>query len=253
MADQPESSNSKGTERGFSTTILECKKAPNWLVVDEAVNDDNSVGCSGSNPYNRAVTVQNQVPSAFSPIKKEIIKEAEIEGEIGVLNVKSLFCINLSQQDTKKEKEKRMAVLWKQTSCLSVDHIHWEMEQIATRLKSFRLENSSVTGFIFGESTMDVGDKTRHVCLSAHRRQEVAVCTCDRDMSRRGESRRVSVCDITETAVKFDIHMQACLSMAWGKTTETERGFPGDKKKHYNNCKRDPKAEEITLFFHIHI
>lgn len=35
---------SKGTtKRDFSTAILERKKAPNRLVVDEAVNDDNSV------------------------------------------------------------------------------------------------------------------------------------------------------------------------------------------------------------------
>ncbi|XP_042054259.1 cell division control protein 48 homolog E-like [Salvia splendens] len=40
---QPESSDSKGTKRDFSTAILERKKAPNRLVVDEAVNDDNSV------------------------------------------------------------------------------------------------------------------------------------------------------------------------------------------------------------------
>lgn len=34
---------SKGTKRDFSTAILERKKAANRLVVDEAVNDDNSV------------------------------------------------------------------------------------------------------------------------------------------------------------------------------------------------------------------
>lgn len=33
----------KGTKRDFSTAILERKKAANRLVVDEAVNDDNSV------------------------------------------------------------------------------------------------------------------------------------------------------------------------------------------------------------------
>lgn len=33
----------KGTKRDFSTAILERKKAPNRLVVDEATNDDNSV------------------------------------------------------------------------------------------------------------------------------------------------------------------------------------------------------------------
>ncbi|QCE06030.1 transitional endoplasmic reticulum ATPase [Vigna unguiculata] len=43
MANQPESSDAKGTKRDFSTAILERKKAPNRLVVDEAVNDDNSV------------------------------------------------------------------------------------------------------------------------------------------------------------------------------------------------------------------
>ncbi|KAG8374229.1 hypothetical protein BUALT_Bualt11G0109400 [Buddleja alternifolia] len=42
MTNQPESSNSKGTKKDFSTAILERKKAPNRLVVDEAVNDDNS-------------------------------------------------------------------------------------------------------------------------------------------------------------------------------------------------------------------
>ncbi|GAU20313.1 hypothetical protein TSUD_337940 [Trifolium subterraneum] len=43
MANQPESSDAKGNKRDFSTAILERKKAPNRLVVDEAVNDDNSV------------------------------------------------------------------------------------------------------------------------------------------------------------------------------------------------------------------
>ena len=33
----------KGTKRDFSTAILERKKAANRLVVDEAINDDNSV------------------------------------------------------------------------------------------------------------------------------------------------------------------------------------------------------------------
>ena len=33
----------KGSKKDFSTAILERKKAPNRLVVDEAVNDDNSV------------------------------------------------------------------------------------------------------------------------------------------------------------------------------------------------------------------
>ncbi|EOA25136.1 hypothetical protein CARUB_v10018445mg [Capsella rubella] len=43
MADQAESSDSKGTKKDFSTKILERKKAANRLVVDEAINDDNSV------------------------------------------------------------------------------------------------------------------------------------------------------------------------------------------------------------------
>lgn len=33
----------KGSKKDFSTAILERKKSPNRLVVDEAVNDDNSV------------------------------------------------------------------------------------------------------------------------------------------------------------------------------------------------------------------
>ncbi|KAL8540371.1 hypothetical protein ACS0TY_001832 [Phlomoides rotata] len=33
----------KGTKKDFSTAILERKKAANRLVVDEAINDDNSV------------------------------------------------------------------------------------------------------------------------------------------------------------------------------------------------------------------
>ncbi|XP_077244236.1 cell division cycle protein 48 homolog [Tasmannia lanceolata] len=40
---QPSSSEPKGTKRDFSTAILERKKSPNRLVVDEAINDDNSV------------------------------------------------------------------------------------------------------------------------------------------------------------------------------------------------------------------
>ncbi|XP_052489014.1 cell division cycle protein 48 homolog isoform X2 [Gossypium raimondii] len=43
MSKQAESSDSKGTKRDFSTAILERKKAPNRVVVDEAINDDNSV------------------------------------------------------------------------------------------------------------------------------------------------------------------------------------------------------------------
>ncbi|KAJ0855125.1 putative vesicle-fusing ATPase [Helianthus annuus] len=43
MSNQPESSDSKGGKKDFSTAILERKKAPNRLVVDEAINDDNSV------------------------------------------------------------------------------------------------------------------------------------------------------------------------------------------------------------------
>ncbi|KAL0805371.1 hypothetical protein Bca101_097862 [Brassica carinata] len=43
MANQPESSDPKGAKRDFSTAILEKKKAVNRLVVDEAINDDNSV------------------------------------------------------------------------------------------------------------------------------------------------------------------------------------------------------------------
>ncbi|XP_020253671.1 cell division control protein 48 homolog D-like [Asparagus officinalis] len=45
-SDQGEASSSsdpKGAKRDFSTAILERKKAANRLVVDEAVNDDNSV------------------------------------------------------------------------------------------------------------------------------------------------------------------------------------------------------------------
>ncbi|XP_048592950.1 LOW QUALITY PROTEIN: cell division control protein 48 homolog D [Brassica napus] len=43
MANQPESSDPKGAKSDFSTAILEKKKAVNRLVVDEAINDDNSV------------------------------------------------------------------------------------------------------------------------------------------------------------------------------------------------------------------
>ncbi|KAF8403105.1 hypothetical protein HHK36_011199 [Tetracentron sinense] len=43
MSNQPESSDSKGPKKDFSTAILERKKAANRLVVDEAMNDDNSV------------------------------------------------------------------------------------------------------------------------------------------------------------------------------------------------------------------
>ncbi|XP_020270142.1 uncharacterized protein LOC109845316 isoform X3 [Asparagus officinalis] len=45
-SNQEEASSSadpKGTKRDFSTAILERKKAANLLVVDEAVNDDNSM------------------------------------------------------------------------------------------------------------------------------------------------------------------------------------------------------------------
>jgi transitional endoplasmic reticulum ATPase len=42
MSNEPESSDSK-TKKDFSTAILERKKSPNRLVVDEAINDDNSV------------------------------------------------------------------------------------------------------------------------------------------------------------------------------------------------------------------
>ncbi|MED6144717.1 AAA ATPase cdc48 [Stylosanthes scabra] len=43
MSNQPESSDPKSGKKDYSTAILERKKSPNRLVVDEAVNDDNSV------------------------------------------------------------------------------------------------------------------------------------------------------------------------------------------------------------------
>ncbi|CAN1837417.1 Cell division cycle protein 48 homolog [Linum perenne] len=43
MADTAETSQVKPGKKDFSTAILERKKSPNRLVVDEAVNDDNSV------------------------------------------------------------------------------------------------------------------------------------------------------------------------------------------------------------------
>ncbi|KAM2977547.1 hypothetical protein FF2_014473 [Malus domestica] len=43
MTDKAESSDSKGTKRDFSIAALERKKAANWLVIDDAINDDNSV------------------------------------------------------------------------------------------------------------------------------------------------------------------------------------------------------------------
>ncbi|KAM1850860.1 hypothetical protein ACFX13_014989 [Malus domestica] len=43
MTDKAESSDSKGTNRDFSIATLERKKAANWLVIDDAINDDNSV------------------------------------------------------------------------------------------------------------------------------------------------------------------------------------------------------------------
>ncbi|KAI3910820.1 hypothetical protein MKW98_016571 [Papaver atlanticum] len=43
MTSQAESSSSKGTKKDFSTAILERKKAPNRLIVDEAIEDDNSM------------------------------------------------------------------------------------------------------------------------------------------------------------------------------------------------------------------
>lgn len=41
--DQASSSDSKSNKKDYSTAILERKKSPNRLVVDEAINDDNSV------------------------------------------------------------------------------------------------------------------------------------------------------------------------------------------------------------------
>ncbi|XVE79803.1 hypothetical protein DITRI_Ditri14bG0085400 [Diplodiscus trichospermus] len=43
MSHPAESSDSKSEKKDYSTAILERKKSPNRLVVDEAVNDDNSV------------------------------------------------------------------------------------------------------------------------------------------------------------------------------------------------------------------
>ncbi|MED6184047.1 AAA ATPase cdc48 [Stylosanthes scabra] len=43
MSNQAESSDPKSGKKDYSTAILERKKSPNRLVVDEAVNDDNSV------------------------------------------------------------------------------------------------------------------------------------------------------------------------------------------------------------------
>lgn len=42
-APAPDAGAADGKKRDFSTAILERKKSPNRLVVDEAVNDDNSV------------------------------------------------------------------------------------------------------------------------------------------------------------------------------------------------------------------
>lgn len=39
----PSSTSFRGKGKDFSTAILERKKSPNRLIVDEAVNDDNSV------------------------------------------------------------------------------------------------------------------------------------------------------------------------------------------------------------------
>lgn len=36
-------SNRKSSKKDYSTAILDRKKSPNRLVVDEAINDDNSV------------------------------------------------------------------------------------------------------------------------------------------------------------------------------------------------------------------
>ncbi|KAF7135114.1 hypothetical protein RHSIM_Rhsim08G0175000 [Rhododendron simsii] len=41
----PSSSDSKSDKKDYSTAILEKKKSPNRLIVDEALNDDNSVVC----------------------------------------------------------------------------------------------------------------------------------------------------------------------------------------------------------------
>ena len=43
MSHPAESSDSKSDRKDYSTATLERKKSPNWLVVDKAVNDDNSV------------------------------------------------------------------------------------------------------------------------------------------------------------------------------------------------------------------
>ncbi|ESQ46572.1 hypothetical protein EUTSA_v10000577mg [Eutrema salsugineum] len=43
MSNQTESSDSKPSKKDLSTAILEKKKSPNRLVVDEAINDDNSL------------------------------------------------------------------------------------------------------------------------------------------------------------------------------------------------------------------
>ncbi|GFP90784.1 cell division cycle protein 48 homolog [Phtheirospermum japonicum] len=42
MSDKAEPSDPKSAKRDYSTAILERKKAPNRLVIDEAINDDNS-------------------------------------------------------------------------------------------------------------------------------------------------------------------------------------------------------------------
>lgn len=39
----PEVKKEEGDKKDFSTAILDRKKSPNRLVVDDAVNDDNSV------------------------------------------------------------------------------------------------------------------------------------------------------------------------------------------------------------------
>lgn len=61
----------KNNKKDYSTAILERKKSPNRLVVDEAINDDNSVvtlnpATMDKLQFFRGDTVLIKVPSIFS-------------------------------------------------------------------------------------------------------------------------------------------------------------------------------------------
>lgn len=90
----------KGTKRDYSTAILERKKAPNRLVVDEAINDDNSVVSLHPNTMEklqlfRGDTIMIKV-CVFLPRIYELLEIGDLFFEFNLFMLESWFEFGVS-------------------------------------------------------------------------------------------------------------------------------------------------------------